>query len=137
MIDFGLSAIITGCASTVTTHGQIIDEDTVKAIQPKVHSKLDVQRMLGTPSTTGTFDNGNETWFYITEVVQDDRFSEREIKERRVYEVQFNGEGQVANVNEVQTANARNIEPSERTTKTQGQSLGLMEQMLNNIGRGF
>ena len=45
-----------GCTPTVTTHGHPLDQDQLAQIKPGVTSREEVTRLLGSPSTIGTFD---------------------------------------------------------------------------------
>ena len=45
-----------GCQPTVSVHGHQIDPDLLAQIKPGVTSREEVTRLLGSPSTVGTFD---------------------------------------------------------------------------------
>src|SRR5688500_3853850 len=53
------------CTPTISTHGHRVDADRLAQIQPGVSSREEVARLLGSPSTVGTFDQ--ESWFYVSQ----------------------------------------------------------------------
>jgi len=124
-----------GCKKTVHTHGQILSEKQLNALQIGKDDRRKVMRTLGSPSTVSTF--GDKTWYYLTEITVDDPLKPNQLQTRKVVVVRFNESGKLAAVETKDKTNARDIKINERATKTQGQSLGVVDQVIENIGTGF
>lgn len=127
--------VLVGCSSTQTTHGQIIPEENLAMLEAGQHDKLAVLRYLGSPSSETPFSENQ--WLYITTRTADRPFRHDEVLERKILIVEFDDNDRLANIREVNQEQGRALEPLPRYTETQGQSLGILDQMLNNLGSGF
>ncbi len=125
--------VLAACSPRITTHGYVPDPDALGRIQPGVHNELEVAQFLGTPSTTALF--GKPTWLYITERTESVAFFEPEVVDQRVVAIAFNDAGVVTEIDEYVLADGYLVDPVSRTTPTYGKELGLLEQLLGNIGR--
>jgi outer membrane protein assembly factor BamE (lipoprotein component of BamABCDE complex) len=121
------------CQERVSTHGYIPDPEALSRIEPGVHNRLEVAQFLGSPSTTAMF--GEETWLYITERRREFAFFKPEIVEQQVVAIAFDNAGVVDAVDEYLLADGLLVDPVTRTTPTYGKQVGLMEQLLGNMGR--
>ena len=121
------------CQPRISTHGYVPEPEELARIEPGVHNRLEVAQFLGTPSTTAMF--GEETWLYITEKREEFAFFKPEIIEQQVVAIAFNDAGVVNTVDEYLLADGYLVDPVTRTTPTYGKQIGLLEQLLGNIGR--
>lgn len=129
-----VTALVLGaCTPRITTHGYVPDPDALQRIEPGVHNELEVAQFLGTPSTTALF--GQSTWLYITERTEAYAFLEPEVVDQRVVAIAFNDAGVVSEVDEYVLADGYLVDPVTRETPTYGKQLGLLEQLLGNVGR--
>jgi len=124
-----------GCKKVVHTHGQILSEKQLGTLQVGKDDRRQVMRTLGSPSTVSTFSD--KSWYYLTEITFDDPLKPNQLKTRRVVVVRFDESGKLASVETKDKTNARDIKINARTTKTHGQSLGVVDQVIENIGTGF
>ena len=51
-------AVLTGCESVVTQHGNILDPIELSRIEPGKTRLIEVEALFGKPSATGAFDSG-------------------------------------------------------------------------------
>ena len=128
-----VAGALTACSPRITTHGHVPDPEALARIQPGVYNELEVAQFLGTPSTTVLF--GEPTWLYITERTEAIAFLEPDVVDQRVVAIAFNDTGVVSQVDEYVLADGILVDPVTRTTPTYGKELGLLEQLLGNIGR--
>ena len=98
-----------------------------------MQTREEVARLLGTPSAVGTFDDAR--WYYISRRTETTAFNAPELVDQSVIVIAFDESGVVAEVASVSTEEARAIEPVEEESPTRGRELGLLEQLLGNIGR--
>lgn len=129
-----VALITTGCAERITTHGQIIKTKNVQRIVKGTHNKEDVQYLLGSPSAVGTFNKN--TWYYLTEKKVSKPLKDDKIIERRIVTITFDKNGIVKTIDDKTTTNIPQMTFNEKITPTYGQKLGIIDQMIENIGPG-
>ena len=125
--------LLAGCEPIVHQQGHVSDPDALAEIEPGVQTREDVARLLGTPSSVGTFDDAR--WYYISRRTETTAFYEPDLIDQRVTVIAFDENGLVAEVTSLSLADARAIEPVEEESPTRGRELGIFEQLFGNIGR--
>lgn len=127
-------AVLMGaCAQTVNTRGQIILPSRLEQIKVGQSTQNDVLSLLGSPSTQGTINNAR--WYYITSTVASKTFQPYELKDRKVVIIDFDtATGLVANIEQKTAADGKDVPIVEQTTPTHGQSLGIIDQVVGNLG---
>ena len=128
-----VSSLLAGCTETIHTRGNLPDPKVVAGIEPGKHTRRQITKMLGTPSTVATFER--EIWFYIGGRVKSKSFLAPEVLERRVLTIQFDKSGVVTEVDNFDAAKIGKIELVQRETPTKGKELTLMQQLIGNVGR--
>jgi outer membrane protein assembly factor BamE (lipoprotein component of BamABCDE complex) len=123
----------TACAPRVDTRGNAVLIDDVAKLEPGTHTRDHVLNALGSPSSSATF--GNDVWYYISERTETTAFFAPEVIERQVVVIKFDEHSVIQTVDVLDEQNAENVEPTDRTTPTAGNTLGMIEQLLSNIGR--
>lgn len=124
-----------GCSNVYHTHGQIIPQENLAMLEVGKNDKQDVRSYLGSPSSVSTFED--DEWLYITSRTVDKPLSPGELVARDILVISFDKNGKIAKIDKKDATASRDLTPSEKTTKTQGQSLGIIDQMLQNLGQGF
>ncbi len=128
-----LGLALAACAPTVDTRGHMAEDDRLKQIRPGVSTRDDVAALLGTPSSVGTFDPS--TWYYIGQRTEKVAFFRPEVVERRVVVVRFDEAGTVREMNQLGAEDGLAVDVVDRRTPTAGKELGVIEQILGNVGR--
>ncbi|NBX86649.1 MAG: outer membrane protein assembly factor BamE, partial [Proteobacteria bacterium] len=127
--------MLAGCAETINTHGQVILPSRLAQIKPGQTTRDEVLQLLGSPSTQGTMNDNR--WYYITSTMGTKAFEPNNLKSRKVIIIDFDtASGTVSALQEKTEADGQALEPVRNTTKTQGQSLGIVEQLFGNLGLG-
>lgn len=129
-----LAILVSSCAETVSTHGQVILPSRLAQVETGVSSKQDVQRLLGSPSTIGTFNDNR--WYYITSTLKDRPLNPDILEKREVIIIDFDPSGTVAGISSKDQSKGKAIEPDKAATTTHGQSLGIIDSMLQQVGLG-
>lgn len=130
----GLLALSTSaCEKAIQVRGNLPEPDTVTRIQPGTHSREDVARLLGSPSTISTFQDSK--WYYIGQKTTAVAFFEPEVLDRNVLVVAFDDTGTVVETQQISLADGRDIDPVDRETPTEGRELTFFQQIFGNIGR--
>ena len=126
-------AAIAGCGATVDQRGNLPEADKLAEIHPGTTTRDQVVKILGTPSSTGVFDDKN--WFYVSRKTSQFAFLSPSVMDQQVYVVHFDGNGVVASVDHKDLADGRDIEPVPGATPAPGRELTFLEQVLGNLGR--
>lgn len=127
------AAAVAGCTATLDQRGNLPEPDKVAQIQPGSTTRDQVVKILGSPSSTGVFDDKN--WYYISRKTKQVAFFKPEVLDQQVYVVNFDGKGVVRSVDRKELKDGRDIEPAPGATPTPGRELTFLEQVLGNIGR--
>lgn len=128
-----VATLAAGCSPTIDTRGNLPDPDNVLKIQPGIDTKNEVAQLLGSPSTTGTFNN--DKWYYISTRTRSVAFLEPDIEDQQVLVVSFDKTGVVNDMKIIGLEDAKQITPSDRKTPTLGREITIMQQLLGNLGR--
>ncbi len=129
ILAFGLGA----CAQDIQVRGNIPDVDVVSKINPGIHSRIDIQSLLGSPSTISTFQDSK--WYYIGQKSTQFAFFEQKVFERTVLVVSFDAAGLVETTQTYALEDGQTIDPVDRVTPTEGRQMSILQQLLGNIGK--
>lgn len=129
----GLCLLAAACGGKDDLRGNEPDPEKVLAVHPGIDTRQQVAQLLGTPSTTGTFDPN--TWYYISKRTNQFAFFEPDIVDQEVLVVKFDDGGMVQDMYIYGVEDGLVVEPVERTTPTFGQELTVMQQLIGNFGR--
>ena len=126
---FALSA----CAASEHVDGQLPNPEKLSSVEVGVHTRDDVAKLIGSPSTTPPFDD--DSWYYIKRVTQQVTFFDPVLMDQKVVAIIFDKKGTVAEIAFYHEEDGREIAMVERLTPTQGRKLSVWEQLLSNFGR--
>jgi outer membrane protein assembly factor BamE (lipoprotein component of BamABCDE complex) len=129
LIALGLAA----CQPTIDQRGNLPDQKRLATIEPGVTTKEMVSKTLGTPSSISTFND--KTWYYISRRTEQTAFFEPDVLDQQVIVVAFDDGGVVRDVQHLNLADSRPVDPSSRETPSAGRELGFVEQLLGNLGK--
>ncbi len=129
ILALGLGA----CAQDIRVRGNIPDSEMVSKINPGVHSRVDIQSLLGSPSTVSTFQDSK--WYYIGQKSTQFAFFEPKVLERTVLVVSFDAAGLVETTQTYDLADGQAIDPVDRVTPTEGREISILQQLLGNLGK--
>lgn len=125
--------MFTGCSSTITSRGNAPNPDMLSKIKVGEHNRKQVARLLGTPSNAAIFNDS--TWYYVSRKTKTVAFYKPEVLESQVIAIHFDASGKVKEIRRYTKKDGRDITPVARSTPTPGREMGLLEQLLGNIGR--
>jgi outer membrane protein assembly factor BamE (lipoprotein component of BamABCDE complex) len=131
----GLSLGLGACTLGFTeTRGFVPNDDDLARLEPGRQTRDDVQQLLGTPASQGVFD-ADQSWYYIVRKTHKFAFFEPEVLEQRVVVVQFDGQGQLAEVRRYSFEDGIIIDPVTRVTPSPGKELTFIEQLIGSVGK--
>ena len=128
------AAMLSGCAGITTREhrGYVMDEQLTTGIQPGVDNKQSVEKTLGLPTFSGTFDQND--WYYISRDTRAFAFRNPKVTDQTVLHIRFDQAGNVASVNQTDEKLIASINPSKGRTPTLGRERGFFDELFNNIG---
>ena len=127
------AANLAGCAANVDQRGNLPEPEKLAQIRPGTTTRDQVSKILGTPSSTGVFDD--KRWYYISRRTKQVAFLDPDVLDQQVYIVNFNDKGVVQGVDHKDLRDGREIRPAPGATPAPGRELTFLEQVLGNIGR--
>lgn len=127
-----LSISLMACTPTQSTRGNIVEDFRVQEITPGISTKTNVLKSLGSPTTMSPFDDN--VWYYIGQKMEKKGIFDPKVVDEQVIVVAFDADGIVDTMEEI---NAERIDvPKVRDkTKTGGNDITILEQLLGNVGR--
>jgi len=133
MVAVTMALTAAACSPDLRARGNNPSEERLTQIEPGKQTRQQVAALLGSPSTTSTFDD--ETWFYISAQTRQFAVFRREELERRIVAISFDTDGTVKSVRELNLDDGRDIAMLDRETPTMGNEMSILEQLMGNLGR--
>jgi outer membrane protein assembly factor BamE (lipoprotein component of BamABCDE complex) len=121
------------CAPTLATQGFQAVDNKPQDIKPGVDTRSSVLSKLGSPTTSGAFDN--TTWYYISQQTEKYAYYLPKVQKRDVVAIYFDKADKVVDVKQLALKDGYQIAYERRETPTRGKELNWLEQLLGNIGR--
>lgn len=119
------------CQRPLETNGKYLTDAEANTLHRGM-SGDQVREQLGAPSYISAIDSN--FWAYIGTRSRVRIFSNPEPVERRIIALQISG-GVVRDIVQLDIRDGRQIYPNPDRTPTNGRTIGLMEELLGNIGR--
>lgn len=133
IISIALTAA--ACTNTAHTHGHVIKDHQLKQIRIGMHDRMEVAAIMGSPSSMSTFSDNR--WYYMTEKTIDKALNPNILTERRLVTIEFNEKGRVTAISEKDAGAGKEVVRNETETPTHGQALGIVDQLIGNLGTGI
>jgi outer membrane protein assembly factor BamE (lipoprotein component of BamABCDE complex) len=130
---------VTACESTINNRGFISDDELVAEIKAGVDNKESVRQMLGSPTTTTTFNSKDKkltgTWYYVSETTETIAFFDPQILDRKVIGIEFGENDVVKSVKLLTADDGNNLTVVQDVSPTLGKELTFFQQIFQNLGR--
>lgn len=120
------------CTPTIAERGNMLQDYQVKQVVTGVHTRSDILRILGSPTTKAPFDDN--TWYYIGQETAKHGILDPEVVKERIIILTFNDDGVVQNIEEADPKRLQ-IPIARDKTPTHGNDITVMQQLLGNIGK--
>ena len=131
-----LAALALSACSVVTAprslRGAQIDPDALKQLVPGVSTRKDVESMLGSPTSRGTFD---DHWIYISQTTHTRIGQLPGVDKQEVVALTFDDNGVLRTLDERGLKDAKPVAMVSQTTPSPGSEASFMQQLIGNIGR--
>lgn len=127
-----LACFIGACTPTQSNRGNMVEDFRMAEITPGISTRNNVLTSMGSPTTVAPFDDN--VWYYIGQKMEKKGIFDAEVVDEKVVVVAFNDEGIVQTMEEIDSDRI-NVPKVRDKTKTGGNEVTVMEQLLGNVGR--
>jgi outer membrane protein assembly factor BamE (lipoprotein component of BamABCDE complex) len=127
------AAVLANCSPIVDHRGYLPRQGDMQNLQPGM-SKVEVEALLGSPSTTATINLSGDSYYYISSVVEERAFLRPKEVERQVVAIRFDENDQVESFGHYGLEDGRVINFSDRETPTRGREMSILQQLITNAG---
>ncbi len=124
---------VSACTPTVAQRGNMLEDQQMKTIVPGIHTRSDVLRILGSPTTQAPFND--DVWYYIGQETEKRGILDPDVTKERVVVVVFNPDSTVYFLREMPRGSRLDVPIERSKTATHGNDMTIMQQMLGNVGR--
>jgi len=125
--------ILSGCSAEIVERGYVYDQRDFEKIEAGLTSGIEVEALLGSPSTVATIDG--QVWYYISSTFENLMFYEPEEIDRKVVAIYFDETNTVEEVGYYGLEDGRVIDFRTRKTPTRGKEMTVLGQIFGNLGR--
>lgn len=125
--------VLAACQATYRNHGYVPAEDELAQVVVGQTQQSELEGLIGRPSAQGLLTGS--AWYYVGS--RWEFYGPREPREinRQVLAISFNEAGAVTNVERFGQERGRVVVLSRRVTDSGVASLGLIRQLMGNVGR--
>lgn len=123
---------IGACTPTKTQRGNFLKAYQIEEVATGVHTRTEVLRLLGSPTTKATFNEN--VWYYIGQETEKRGILDPEVTQNVIYTVVFNEEGKVDYIGQIED-DMVDVPYSNEKTPTHGNDITVIQQLLGNLGR--
>ena len=127
-----VAVTLSGCIKNSENRGFVTEFTDFDMVEVGLTTKEEAQKMLGSPSSKSNF--GDE-WYYIGMRLSQATLTNPEVVNQNIVVIKFDDAGVVASVSRKTEADKRDIIIADDVTPTEGNSLGVVEQLLGNMGK--
>jgi outer membrane protein assembly factor BamE (lipoprotein component of BamABCDE complex) len=132
-VALGLATIATGACSPLKGHqGYVLDIDLINSVQPGVDTRQSVLQVLGKPSFTSEFNQGD--WYYVARDTRNFAYNKPKVTNQTTLIVSFDTRGVVSGVRRTGKEEVASISPYGKVTPTLGRKRSLFDELFGNIG---
>ncbi len=129
----GIAMIVAACSPTIEHRGYIAKPGAFNQITNGM-SKLEVEGVLGSPSTTASVKYQGDSYYYITSVTESRAFLTPNETNREVIAIRFNQQDQVTSFAQYGLEDGRIIDVNSRQTLVAGEDTSFLKKLFRGVG---
>lgn len=128
-----IAVFLSACSPTVEHRGYIAKPGAFNQISNGM-SKMEVEGVLGSPSTTASVAFQGDSYYYITSTTESRAFLQPKETNREVIAIRFDQGGQVQSFAQYGLQDGRIIDVNSRQTLVAGEDTSVLRQIFRGIG---
>jgi len=126
----GIALLLAGCSSKLDHRGYMPKPGAFDQISNGM-TKMEVEGILGTPSTTASVQYKGDSFYYITQITQQKAFLTTET-DRSVIAIRFNEDGKVKSYAQYALQDGRVIDMNTNSTPVYGEDTSIISALLRS-----
>ena len=123
---------VSACGTPPIQHGYVLSEEALAQV-PVGSSREQVLLVLGSPSTTSAV--AGDTFYYISQTIDESPFMGRSVTDQRVLAVYFDEKGLVKQIANYGLQDGKIFDFISRTTPTGGKDQSFLAQIIKGAGK--
>ena len=127
-----IASLVSGCAPEVDHRGYVAKPGAFGQINNGM-SKIEVEGILGSPSTTASIDFSGDSYYYITSTTEGRAFLSPKETNREVIAIRFDKSSQVQSFAQYGLEDGRIIDVNSRKTPVAGQDYSILAQIFGGL----
>jgi outer membrane protein assembly factor BamE (lipoprotein component of BamABCDE complex) len=124
----GLAVLLAGCAPSINHRGYVPKPGAFNQITSGM-TKMEVEGILGTPSTTASVQFKGDSYYYITSMTKSKAFLKEET-DREVIAIRFSEQGQVKSFAQYGLVDGRVIDINTNSSPVVGEDTSIISALL-------
>lgn len=128
-----LLLVVAACTPKKQSHGYMPIPSQVALLKPGVSSKTDIVRLIGTPAFINDF--ADNRWNYVAFRTEQIGFEKPDIVDYDVLQLVFGEDQILQSVHQGNRDTLVALQYDQEATPASGREMGLMEQLLGNLGK--
>lgn len=133
VVALSLGLGLAGCTPKTAFRGNAPLPSQLNLVEVGQSTQTDIQRLIGSPSTIGTFDP--HIWYYMSQRTEQWAFLDPEVVEHQILVLVFDKNSVLQHIKKYNKEDLQAIAISGEETHTAGHSPGVFQQILGNFGR--
>jgi outer membrane protein assembly factor BamE (lipoprotein component of BamABCDE complex) len=132
LLLLGACTLAAACTPTIANRGNMLQEEQIDSVITGLHTRTDVLKNLGSPTTKAPFDDN--TWYYLGQETEKRGILDPKVTNEQIVRVQFDDSG-IVQIVEIVENERLNVPISTKETPTHGSEMTFIQQMLGNVGK--
>jgi outer membrane protein assembly factor BamE (lipoprotein component of BamABCDE complex) len=129
----GIVVMLAACSPTIEHRGYIAKPGAFNQISSGM-SKLEVEGVLGSPSTRASVKYKGDSYYYITSITESRAFLTPAETDREVIAIRFNEQDQVESFAQYGLQDGRIIDVNTRQTLVAGEDTSFLKKLFRGVG---
>jgi outer membrane protein assembly factor BamE (lipoprotein component of BamABCDE complex) len=129
----GLMTMVSACGSQLSQHGNILDPSALEKLEVGSTRQVEIEAIFGKPSARGAFDSGRI--YYVSQVMVRAPAQKNVLLERTIVTFAFDDNDVLESILFTNEDDGKTVFFVDSKTPTPGDTFGLFEQILGNVGR--
>ncbi len=128
-----ITMALAACSPEVEHRGYIAKPGAFNQISNGM-SKMEVESVLGSPSTTASVNYKGDSYYYITSITESRAFLTPKETNREVIAIRFNEDGQVQSFAQYGLQDGRIVDINTNTSPVTGEDTSVLRQIFRGVG---
>lgn len=126
-------AALSGCVKNESHIGYNFSDHYQERLKENITTKDEVLENMGSPTIESTY--GDSVYYYITQKQISKAFFSPKVVDQKILALTFNKKGVLMQIKQYGVQEFKDLELDPNRTKLKGNEMGVLEQLMTNVGR--